>query len=73
MTENRGPDPPPPSQPSPSQPPLPQPPPSQSPSRPPPSRPPEDDIRWLVYLAVGFVVVLALLLLSGLHASHMGH
>jgi hypothetical protein len=64
MTENRGPDPQPSSQPSPS---------SQSPSRPPPSQPPEDDIRWLVYLAVGFVVVLALLLLSGLHASHMGH
>ena len=39
----------------------------------PSSQPPEDDIRWLVYLAVGFVVVLALLLLSGLHASHMGH
>ena len=54
MTEDRGPDP-------------------QPPSQPPPSQPPEDDIRWLVYLAVGFVVVLALLLLSGLQSSHMGH
>jgi len=36
-------------------------------------QPPKDDVRWLVYLAVGFVVVLALLLLSGLQSSHMGH
>jgi hypothetical protein len=36
-------------------------------------QPPKDDIRWLVYLAVGFVVVLALLLLSGMESSHMGH
>jgi hypothetical protein len=34
---------------------------------------PKDDVRWLIYLAVGFVVVLALLLLSGLQSSHMGH
>ena len=41
---------------------------------PPPQRqPPRDDVRWLIYLAVGFVVVLALLLLSGLQSSHMGH
>ena len=36
-------------------------------------QPPKDDVRWLIYLAVGFVVVLALLLLSGLQSSHMGH
>jgi len=39
----------------------------------PDQQPPKDDIRWLIYLAVGFVVVLALLLLSGLQSSHMGH
>ena len=39
----------------------------------PDSQPPKDDVRWLIYLAVGFVVVLALLLLSGLQSSHMGH
>ena len=39
----------------------------------PDSQPPKDDVRWLLYLAVGFVVVLALLLLSGLQSSHMGH
>ena len=38
-----------------------------------PPPPPKDDVRWLIYLAVGFVVVLALLLLSGLQSSHMGH
>jgi hypothetical protein len=38
-----------------------------------PPPPPKDDVRWLIYLAVGFVVVLALLLLSGLRSSHMGH
>jgi hypothetical protein len=36
-------------------------------------QPPKDDVRWLIYLAVGFVVVLALLLLSGLQSSHIGH
>ena len=36
-------------------------------------QPPKDDIRWLIYLAIGFVVVLALLLLSGLQSSHIGH
>ena len=35
--------------------------------------PPKDDIRWLIYLAIGFVVVLALLLLSGMQSSHTGH
>jgi hypothetical protein len=39
----------------------------------PDQQPPKDDIRWLVYLAIGFVVVLALLLLSGMQSSHMGH
>jgi hypothetical protein len=36
-------------------------------------QPPQDDVRWLIYLTVGFVVVLGLLLLSGLQSSHMGH
>ena len=36
-------------------------------------QPPKDDIRWLIYLGIGFVVVLALLLLSGMQSSHMGH
>jgi hypothetical protein len=36
----------------------------------PDQQPPRDDIRWLIYLAIGFVVVLALLLLSGLQSSH---
>ena len=39
----------------------------------PDQEPPKDDILWLIYLAIGFVVVLALLLLSGLQSSHMGH
>jgi hypothetical protein len=39
----------------------------------PDQEPPKDDIRWLIYLAIGFVVVLALLLLSGMQSSHMGH
>jgi hypothetical protein len=34
---------------------------------------PKDDIRWLIYVAIGFVVFLALLLLSGLQGSHTGH
>jgi hypothetical protein len=34
---------------------------------------PPKDVRRLIYLAVGFVAVLALLLLSGLQSSHMGH
>jgi len=45
----------------------------RGPDQPPPPPPPKDDVRWLIYLAVGFVVVLALLLLSGLQSSHMGH
>ena len=39
----------------------------------PDQEPPKDDIRWLIYLAIGFVVVLALLLLSGMQSPHMGH
>ena len=34
---------------------------------------PKDDIRWLIYMAIGLVVFLALLLLSGLQGSHTGH
>jgi hypothetical protein len=60
MTEDRGPD---------QQPPKDD---VRGPDQPPPP-PPKDDVRWLIYLAVGFVVVLALLLLSGLQSSHMGH
>ena len=44
----------------------------QPPPRP-DQQPTKDDIRWLIYLAIGFVVVLALLLLSGMQSSHMGH
>jgi hypothetical protein len=39
----------------------------------PDQEPPKDDIRWLIYRAIGFVVVLALLLLSGMQSSHVGH
>ena len=39
----------------------------------PESQPPKDDIRWLIYLAVGFAVVLVLLLLNGMQSSHVGH
>ena len=46
--------------------------PDQQPPKP-DQEPPKDDIRWLIYLAIGFVVVLALLLLSGMQSSHMGH
>ena len=34
---------------------------------------PKDDIRWLIDVAIGLVVFLALLLLSGLQGSHTGH
>jgi hypothetical protein len=61
MTEDRGPD---------QQPPGTE---DRGPDQQPPPPPPKDDVRWLIYLAVGFVVVLALLLLSGLQSSHMGH
>ena len=60
MTEDRGPD---------QQPPGTE---DRGPDQQPPP-PPKDDVRWLIYLAVGFVVALALLLLSGLQSSHMGH
>jgi hypothetical protein len=58
-TEDRGPDPQPPAL-------------DPQPPKPDP-QPPKDDIRWLIWMAIGFVVVLALLLLSGLQSSHMGH
>ena len=34
--------------------------------------PPEDDIRWLIYLAIGLVAFLALVAWSGFHNA-MGH
>ena len=34
--------------------------------------PPEDDIRWLIYLAIGLVAFLALVAWSGIHNA-MGH
>jgi hypothetical protein len=64
MTENRGPDP--------------RPPDSQGISltpadnRRPGPKPPGDDIRWLIYLAIGLVVFLALVAWSGFHNA-MGH
>ena len=35
-------------------------------------KPPEDDIRWLIYLAIGLVAFLALVAWSGFH-NVMGH
>jgi hypothetical protein len=35
-------------------------------------QPPEDDIRWLIYLAIGLVAFLALVAWSGFHNA-MGH
>jgi len=35
-------------------------------------KPPEDDIRWLIYLAIGLVAFLALVAWSGFHSA-MGH
>jgi hypothetical protein len=35
-------------------------------------KPPEDDIRWLIYLAIGLVAFLALVAWSGFHNA-MGH
>ena len=37
-----------------------------------PDPPPEDDIRWLIYLAIGLVFFLALVAWSGFHNA-MGH
>jgi hypothetical protein len=35
-------------------------------------QPAEDDITWLIYLAIGLVAFLALVVLSGMHSA-MGH
>ena len=74
MTENRGPDPKPPKNRGPD----PRPPDSQginltpAESRRPGPEPPGDDIRWLIYLAIGLVAFLALVAWSGFHNA-MGH
>ena len=84
MTENRGPDP----TPAENRGPDPKPPQSRAPDpkpvdnrgpdpEPPVSpgsdqKPPEDDIRWLIYLAIGLVAFLALVAWSGFHNA-MGH
>ena len=74
MTENRGPDPKPPENRGPD----PRPPDSQginltpADSRGPGPKPPKDDIRWLIYLAIGLVAFLALVAWSGFHNA-MGH
>jgi hypothetical protein len=74
MTENRGPDPKPPERRGPD----PRPPASQGISltpadkRGPGPKPPGDDIRWLIYLAIGLVAFLALVAWSGFHNA-MGH
>ena len=64
MTENRGPDP----TPTENRGPNAGPPDTQEPA----PKPPEDDIRWLIYLAIGLVAFLALVAWSGLHNA-MGH
>jgi hypothetical protein len=38
----------------------------------PDQEPPKDDIRWLIYLAIGLVFLLALVAWSGFHNA-MGH
>ena len=74
MTDNRGPDPKPPDNRGPDatppgeRAPDPQPPESRGPD----PKPPEDDIRWLIYLAIGLVAFLALVAWSGFHNA-MGH
>ena len=74
MTENRGPDP----QPSESRGLDPKPAdnrgldPEAPESRGPDSKPAQDDIRWLIYLAIGLVAFLALVAWSGFHNA-MGH
>jgi hypothetical protein len=74
MTENRGPD----LTPADSREPDPQPTSSRGPeptpadNRGPDPPPPEDDIRWLIYLAIGLVAFLALVAWSGFHNA-MGH
>jgi hypothetical protein len=63
MTENRGPDPTPTDNPGPDPTPA---------DRGPDPAPAEDDIRWLIYLAIGLVAFLALVAWSGVHDA-MGH
>jgi hypothetical protein len=74
MTENRGPDPKPADNPGPDPTPIDDrgsnPTPAES--RGPDPKPPEDDIRWLIYLAIGLVAFLALVAWSGFHNA-MGH
>jgi hypothetical protein len=64
MTENRGPDP----SSTENRGPDPEPPRNREPE----SKPPQDDIRWLIWLAVGLVAFLALVAWSGFHNA-MGH
>jgi hypothetical protein len=64
MTENRGPDPTPTDNPEPD--------PKPADDQGPDPTPPEDDIRWLIYLAIGLVAFLALVAWSGFHNA-MGH
>ena len=64
MTENRGPDPTPTDNPGPD--------PKPADDRGPDPTPPEDDIRWLIYLAIGLVAFLALVAWTGFHNA-MGH
>jgi hypothetical protein len=64
MTENRGPDPTPADNPGPD--------PTPADDQGPDPTPPEDDIRWLIYLAIGLVAFLALVAWSGFHNA-MGH
>jgi hypothetical protein len=74
MTENRGPDPKPADNPGPDLTPIDDRGSSPTPaeSRGPDPKPPEDDIRWLIYLAIGLVAFLALVAWSGFHNA-MGH
>jgi hypothetical protein len=69
MTENRGPDPTPTDNPGPDPKPAD---PKPAHDRGPDPTPPEDDIRWLIYLAIGLVAFLALVAWSGFHNA-MGH
>ena len=64
MTENRGPDP----SSTENRGPDPEPPRNREPE----SKSPQDDIRWLIWLAVGLVAFLALVAWSGFHNA-MGH
>ena len=74
MTENRGPDPIPTHNRGPDptltqdRAPDPKPPDAQEPA----PQPPQDDIRWLIYLAIGLVAFLAIVAWSGYHNA-MGH